>query len=140
MKNWIVLSTFLLIVLFPYFSVGQNNQWIEYQNKTWLQVDSSQITTANLTHATLKGCIDVVESYRTQKTYTDSLVPALKATNGSLRNQISIYQEVDNSKDQNIKFLEKSLKKEKRKVVGGKIITAIFVISSATLAVLYITK
>jgi hypothetical protein len=129
-----------LIVLFPYFSVGQNNQWIEYQNKTWLQVDSSQITTANLTHATLKGCIDVVESYRTQKTYTDSLVPALKATNGSLRNQISIYQEVDNSKDQNIKFLEKSLKKEKRKVVGGKIITAIFVISSATLAVLYITK
>lgn len=140
MKNWTALSIFLSIVLFSFSSNGQNSQWIEYQNKTWLQIDSSQITTANLTYVTLEGCIDLLGSYRTQKSYTDSLIPAYKAETGSLKNQLSIYEEKDEANEQNTKFLEKSLKREKGKVVGGKILITIFAVSTIVLGTLYITK
>lgn len=140
MKNWTALSIFLSIILFSFSSNGQNNQWIEYQNKTWLQIDSSQITTANLTYVTLEGCIDLLGSYRTQKSYTDSLIPAYKIEAGSLKNQISIHEEKDEANKQNISFLEKSLKKEKRKVVGGKVLITIFAVSTIVLGTLYITK
>lgn len=140
MKNWTALSTFLLIVLFSFSSNGQNNQWIEYQNKTWLQIDSNQITTANLTYVTLEGCIDLLGSYRTQKSYTDSLIPAYKVEIGSLKNQIVLYEEKDTVNQQNIDFLKKSLKVQKRKNVGNSIIMFTFVGLSAVTTVLYLTK
>ena len=140
MKNWTALSIFLSIVLFSFSSNGQNNQWIEYQNKTWLQIDSNQITTANLTYVTLEGCIDLLGSYRTQKSYTDSLIPAYKTETGSLKKQVSIHEEKDEANEQNTKFLEKSLKREKRKVVGGKILITIFAVSTIVFGTLYITK
>lgn len=103
-------------------------------------MDSSQLSNANATRATLEGCLEVVDSYRTQKTYTDSLIPTLKASSGMLKNQLSIYQEIQNSNEQNISFLEKSLKKEKRKKVGNQILFYTFAVSSALLTVLYLTK
>lgn len=103
-------------------------------------MDSSQISNSNATRAALEGCVEVVEAYRSTKVYTDSLIPAYKAEIGSLKNQVSIHEEKDEANEQNTKFLEKSLKREKRKVVGGKILITIFAVSTAVIGTLYIIK
>lgn len=106
----------------------------------YIKTDSARIVHANITKITLTGCLDLVESYQTAKAYTDSLIPALKASNGSLRNQIAIHTEKDTVNQENIAFLEKSLKVQKRKNVGNTILLTTFAISSAALMLLYLTK
>lgn len=124
----------------PFLTSGQNNQYLKFQNDTLIVVTEQQIDNANSTRITLLGCVEVVEAYRISKTYTDSLIPALKASNGSLRNQIAIYTEKDTVNQENIAFLEKSLKVQKRKNVGNTILLTTFAISSAALMLLYLTK
>ncbi len=87
--------------------------------------------------------LPIVETVMNKKAVavdTDSLIPALKASNGSLRNQIAIYTEKDTVNQENIAFLEKSLKVQKRKNVGNTILLTTFAISSAALMLLYLTK
>jgi len=57
-----------------------------------------------------------------------------------LRNQIAIHTEKDTVNQENIAFLEKSLKVQKRKNVGNTILLTTFAISSAALMLLYLTK
>lgn len=140
MKNLTALFLFLLTAVYPFLTFGQTNQFLKFQNDTLIVVTEQQIDNANSTRITLLGCIEVVEAYRTSKSYSDSLIPALKASNGMLKNQLSIYQEIQNSNKQNISFLEKSLKKENGKKVANQILFYTFAVSSAALMVLYLTK
>lgn len=103
-------------------------------------MDSSQLSNANATRATLEGCLEVVDSYRVVKDNADSTINSLKEHNKSLEKQIDIHEEKDEANEQNTKFLEKSLKREKGKVVGGKILITIFAVSTIVLGTLYITK
>lgn len=103
-------------------------------------MDSSQVSNSNATRAALEGCVDVVNAYKEVKGIADSTVSAYKAETGSLKNQLAIHEEKDEANEQNTKFLEKSLKREKRKVVGGKILITIFAVSTIVFGTLYITK
>lgn len=113
---------------------------MEYKKTLYVKTSPQRLVNVNITKETLTGALDLIGSYRKQKTYTDSLIPALKASNGSLKNQIAIHIEKDTVNQENIAFLEKNLKVQKRKNVGNTILLTTFAISSAALMLLYLTK
>lgn len=140
MKKWTVLSIFLWIVLQSTSVFGQSWLLLEYQNRQYIQVDSFQLANANATKVTLDGCLDLVNVYKKNTAIADTTIEKLSAANSSKDTVITYLTRKDTVNQQNTKFLEKSLRKEKRKVVGGKVLITIFAVSTIVFGTMYITK
>lgn len=120
MLNKTALWLFLTIAGLPSLSSGQDS--------LLLRISPLQVQVINGTYIYARECQEIKQELLVQAAMADTIIQGYKAEVGALRQQISALKEKDVVREDNIKFLEKSLKKEKRRKIGNKILLSSIIV------------